>query len=62
MHILVLQHEVVEHPGVFRKFLNEDGHTWVAVELDCQRRSKTTALAGEKVPQFGRHRFVHRPA
>ena len=34
MHILVLQHEVVEHPGVFRKFLNEDGHTWVAVELD----------------------------
>jgi GMP synthase-like glutamine amidotransferase len=34
MHILVLQHEVVEHPGAFRKFLNEDGHTWVAVELD----------------------------
>ena len=34
MHILVLQHEVVEHPGVFRKFLQEDGHTWVAVELD----------------------------
>ena len=29
---------------------------------DCQRRTKTTALAGEKVPQFDRHRFVHRPA
>ncbi len=28
----------------------------------CQRRTKTTALAGEKVPQFDRHRFVHRPA
>lgn len=34
MHILVLQHERVEHPGVFRRFLDEDGHTWDAVELD----------------------------
>jgi len=34
MHILVLQHERVEHPGVFRQFLKEDGHTWEAVELD----------------------------
>lgn len=34
MHILVLQHERVEHPGVFRQFLEEDGHTWDAVELD----------------------------
>ena len=34
MHILVLQHERVEHPGVFRKFLKEDGHSWDAVELD----------------------------
>lgn len=34
MHILVLQHERVEHPGVFRDFLKEDGHTWDAVELD----------------------------
>ena len=31
-------------------------------KLNCQRRTKTTALAGEKVPQFDRHRFVHRPA
>lgn len=35
MHILVLQHERVEHPGVFREFLREDGHTWDAVELDA---------------------------
>lgn len=34
MHILVLQHERVEHPGVFRRFLEEDGHSWDAVELD----------------------------
>lgn len=34
MHILVLQHERVEHPGVFRHFLKEDGHTWEAIELD----------------------------
>jgi len=34
MHILVLQHERVEHPGVFRRFLKEDGHSWEAVELD----------------------------
>lgn len=34
MKILVLQHAEVEHPGIFRKFLAEDGHTWDAVELD----------------------------
>jgi GMP synthase-like glutamine amidotransferase len=34
MHILVLQHERVEHPGIFREFLAEDGHTWDPVELD----------------------------
>ena len=34
MHILVLQHERVEHPGIFRQFLKEDSHTWDAVELD----------------------------
>lgn len=34
MHILVLQHERVEHPAVFREFLREDGHTWDAIELD----------------------------
>ena len=35
MHILVLQHADVEHPGIFREFLKEDGHTWDAVELDA---------------------------
>lgn len=34
MHILVLQHERVEHPGAFRSFLKEDGHTYDAIELD----------------------------
>ncbi|MEO0372392.1 MAG: type 1 glutamine amidotransferase [Pseudomonadota bacterium] len=34
MHLLVLQHERVEHPGVFRDFLRRDEHTWDAVELD----------------------------
>ena len=34
MHLLVLQHARVEHPGVFRSFLEEDGHTWDSVELD----------------------------
>lgn len=34
MHILVLQHASVEHPGIFRSFLKEDGHTYEAVELD----------------------------
>jgi len=35
MHILVLQHERVEHPGIFRRFLDEDGHSWDTVELDA---------------------------
>lgn len=34
MHILVLQHARSEHPGKFRDFLREDGHSWEAVELD----------------------------
>jgi len=34
MHILVLQHARVEHPGIFRSFLEEDGHSWDAVEMD----------------------------
>ena len=34
MHILVLQHAVVEHPGIFRSFLARDDHTYDAVELD----------------------------
>lgn len=34
MKLLVLQHASVEHPGIFRSFLEEDGHTYDAVELD----------------------------
>lgn len=34
MKILVLQHIVSEHPGVFRDFLVEDGLSWETVELD----------------------------
>ncbi|MEZ5931732.1 MAG: type 1 glutamine amidotransferase [Alphaproteobacteria bacterium] len=34
MNILVLQHMVLEHPGVFRRFLAEDGHRWTPVQLD----------------------------
>ena len=34
MKILVLQHARVEHPGIFRSFLQEDGHAYDAVELD----------------------------
>ena len=32
--ILVFQHIAIEHPGVFRDFLTEDGIAWTAVELD----------------------------
>ena len=42
MHILVLQHARVEHPGIFRSLLQEDGHSWHAVHLD----------AGEALPQL----------
>jgi len=34
MHLLVLQHAEVEHPGIFRSFLREDGHSWDSVQLD----------------------------
>jgi GMP synthase-like glutamine amidotransferase len=40
MKLLVFQHIACEHPGVFRKFLKEDGIAWDAVELD----------AGELIP------------
>ncbi len=34
MKLLVLQHAAVEHPGVFREFLREDGLDWDTVQLD----------------------------
>ena len=45
MKILVLQHADVEHPGSFRKLLQEDGHSWDAVEPD----------AGETLPPIDGH-------
>lgn len=42
MKLLVLQHAEAEHPGIFRKFLQEDGHDYDAVELD----------AGEELPSI----------
>ena len=41
--VLVFQHIAIEHPGVFRDFLREDGIEWTAVELD----------AGEPIPDLG---------
>jgi GMP synthase-like glutamine amidotransferase len=35
MKVLVLQHADSEHPGEFRRFLAEDGHEWVPIELDA---------------------------
>ena len=32
--VLVFQHVAVEHPGIFRQFLADDGHSYQAVELD----------------------------
>ncbi len=34
MRLLAFQHIACEHPGIFRKFLAEDGIAWDAVELD----------------------------
>ncbi len=33
MRFLVLQHHVLEHPGIFRDFMAEDGVEWDAVQL-----------------------------
>lgn len=45
MRFLVLQHAACEHPGVFRRFMAEDGVRWDAVELD----------AGAKIPALDRY-------
>lgn len=42
MKILVLQHLDVEHPGIFRTFMRDDGLDWDTVELD----------AGERIPEL----------
>ena len=33
MNIIVLQHAEAEHPGIFRSFLEKDGHTWTTYHL-----------------------------
>jgi GMP synthase-like glutamine amidotransferase len=48
MHILVLQHASVEHPGIFRDFFREDGFTWDTAELD----------AGEPIPALEPYDFM----
>ena len=45
MHLLVLQHARAEHPGIFRDFLREDGHTYDAIELD-EGETLPTSLDG----------------
>lgn len=42
MRLLVFQHIAIEHPGIFRDFLAQDGVSWDAVELD----------AGEAIPSL----------
>jgi len=43
MNILILQHVVFEHPGIFREFLAEDGHQTTTVQLGD----------GESLPSLG---------
>jgi GMP synthase-like glutamine amidotransferase len=42
LKLLVFQHIACEHPGVFRKFLQEDRIAWAGVELD----------EGDKIPDL----------
>jgi GMP synthase-like glutamine amidotransferase len=42
MHILVLQHVAVEHPGAYGDFLRQDGLSWRTVQLD----------EGEEIPNL----------
>ena len=42
MRVLVFQHINIEHPGIFRDFLDADGIRWDAIELD----------EGEAIPSF----------
>lgn len=45
MKALVLQHIAIEHPGVFRDFMKEDGISWDTVELN----------EGERIPNFNNY-------
>jgi len=48
MKILVLQHVVNEHPGVFRDFLRQDGFSWDTIELD----------EGQEIPDLEPYDFM----
>lgn len=48
MNILVLQHLDVEHPGIFRKFMKDDGFSWDTIQLD----------QGEEIPPLERYDFM----
>jgi GMP synthase-like glutamine amidotransferase len=48
MKILVLQHVVNEHPGVFRDFLRQDGFNWDTIELD----------EGQEIPDLEPYDFM----
>jgi GMP synthase-like glutamine amidotransferase len=41
MRLLVFQHIDVEHPGIFRDFMNADGNAWDVIALD----------RGQKIPE-----------
>ena len=43
--IIVFQHIACEHPGIFREFMQQDGISWDAVELD----------EGEKIPDISHY-------
>ena len=45
MNILVLQLAQCEHPGIFRSFLEEDGHLWLA-DGTLVADSRQLAIAG----------------
>ena len=34
MRILILQHNRIEHAGILRRFLSEDGHDWLSIQID----------------------------
>ena len=46
MNLLILKHAAVEHPGKFRQFLKEDGHTCDTAEFDAGEPKPATLRCG----------------
>ena len=44
MHIIILQHIAIEHPGVFLDFFREDGFRSTTVELDEEVKPYLTSI------------------